>query len=125
PRTRWAGALILVGAVTIAGRWRVTVMGARKIPPTECGGGGAYTTLRIDVVVLPAMSVETAVSVFWPSDNFKSHFTSVPLTVAGRSLHVTPAIPDNASVTVPVTVTVGTVRTVPFMGDIKVNAGGV
>jgi hypothetical protein len=79
-------------------------------------------------VELPARSVATAWTTFAPGDSVATHDNAPPTTVAGEPLHITDMTPDNASVTVPESVTDGVYTVVPVVlvvGEESVMTGGV
>src|SRR5712691_9662729 len=80
----------------------------------------AATTL-----VLPASSLASAVIAFVPGVNVTRQSTCVPATVAGTSLHVTPATPESASATIPLMTASEVNSVLPLAGDVIVKLGGV
>jgi len=75
--------------------------------------------------VFPATSAACAVIVFAPEFNVTVHAKEPPVTVPAVPLQVTPATPDKASVTLPLTFSDDDVSVAPFAGDVMVKTGGV
>src|SRR5215472_1381542 len=118
-----------------------TALGSLTVPVTVTGlvlvklrligevmvmvGVAEKLTVRLEVVVFPATSVTTTLMVLGPALSGTPQVRAAPLTWAGNPLQVTPATPESASVTVPSMVTVGTITSVPFFGEVMARTGGV
>ena len=86
---------------------------------------GEKVTLTPEVAVLPARSVVCTAMVFGPATSVTLQDRADCVSVAGEPLQVALAMPESASVTVPVTVMGEVVRIAPGAGDEIVADGGV
>ena len=82
-------------------------------------------TLTLDVVVLPARSVACTTMVFGPVASVTLQDKADKFSVAGEPLHFALAMPESASVTVPVTVTGDVVTVAPGAGELIAAVGAV
>jgi hypothetical protein len=86
---------------------------------------GEKVTLRLEVAALPARSVACTTMVFDPVASGTLQDRAGRVSVAGEPLQVALAMPESASVTVPVTVIGEEVTVAPGAGEAIVVVGGV
>jgi hypothetical protein len=86
---------------------------------------GEKVTLTFEVAVLPAMSVACTAMVFDPVARVTLQDRADRVSVAGEPLQVALAMPESASVTVPVTVIGEVVTVAPGAGEAIVMVGEV
>jgi hypothetical protein len=75
--------------------------------------------------LLPALSLAWMITSFMPGKRVTGHRTVFLTTRAGWPLHVTLAIPDKSSVTLPVTVISALRVVIPLTGLVTLTLGGV
>ncbi len=85
----------------------------------------AAVTLVVAEPTLPARSVACTEIEFVPGVKATLQVKEEPVTVAAIPLQVTVAMPERASLAVPIKVAVGVVSTAPDAGDVIETVGGV